>query len=640
VNIRRTWLSNLATIFPYVLFLIAIAAFFAAYIIGETTYALKSLIFVIPVIISAIILLFKSHNNGTFLFNFSTRIRFVHIFLITILLFIISLILLVSLTTRPWSYFIIISLMVGLIFLQIYCERSEWTDYLIIIEVVSLSLDLTWGVSLKYPLYFADTDILYHLNYINMVINTDHISGFGVDYINFPLFHIFNAIGVELTNLSLKNSYFILSGITWQIGIIISYLIFKKFSNSGKFSLIACLILAASQQIIFYGMYSITRSMAFVLALSWLYVILGKPNIKKLFLSFIIMAALILTHHTTVLFLIPVMVVVYIFQKLFGEKSDTSEIQLLPIELLIICFFSYIVFNARQFSDMTIPMWFQAIFTNEHPLVSLTWVTTGSPITSALNAVYFSFALLFSLIGIGATFKKHDLKSKYPIFLGIALASLIFLIFFIYGPSDLIPQFQNALLYRIALIVSPFIMLVITSGIEYCGYISNYKIFKRSGSAFFLVSVLLILMTFFSVIGGANATDNNYVLKKSNKATGYFTNSELDSFMFINDKCDVNSNLYSDWSTIRNEFYLSSFTLRQIIKDGNLSNVTKGYVVFRYGELERTEGLTLTTTGFNSGIYRYNNFGLPASESDIAKKLASKSRIYSDDDVQIYVINQ
>jgi hypothetical protein len=62
----------------------------------------------------------------------------------------------------PLVYFLLIALFSGVLFLQIISVRPKWTDSLIVRQIIILSLNLIWGATLKYPLYFGDTDLLVH----------------------------------------------------------------------------------------------------------------------------------------------------------------------------------------------------------------------------------------------------------------------------------------------------------------------------------------------------------------------------------------------------------------------------------------------------------------------------------------------
>jgi hypothetical protein len=636
----------LSSIFPYMLFLVAGGGFSIAYFIVGPAYAYKSLLYVIPIILAAIIILVRrSQIDGRFMPVNISGFSFVHLFSFTILLFIISIIILISFPTRPLIYFAVVSLISGLIFAQILWKRPESTDYLIIFEIILLSLDLIWGGSIKYPLYFGDTDILRHMSYIDAMIQTGNITNFGAGYGYYPLFHIFNGIGIELTDLSLKNGYFIFSGITWQVGILFAYLIFKKLSNSRTFSLIACLLFATSVHIIFLGMYESSRSLAYVLDLCLLYLIIGRFDVKYVFLLLIAISALILAHHTTVLFFIPVIILVYISQKLFNsDKSGKSNIQWLPIQLLVIAFFSYLLYVASSVLAPFGSGWWNRILTADTS-ININ-IISGNIQGLGVNSIYFSFAVFFSIVGIVAALKNNKLVNKHQSVVGIALVSIVFLLFFVTGPFDIFPQSRYLLLYRLQELVSPFIIYMIAFGLIYLMYFGQSLgryISKSSALMTFFVMGIVVIITFFSTIGGQNGNDNNYISSVSNLGSKYFSNSELTSFSFVKNNCDNDSNLYGDYETIRNEYYFKDFPQKQMIAEGDISYIDEGYLIFRSGELHKVGFLHFSRTRFNSDdpgvIYQYTP-EQSTPQMNIMSRLSAKYCIYSDGNVQLYMVNQ
>jgi hypothetical protein len=446
-------------------------------------------------------------------------------------------------------------------------------------------------------------------------------------------------MGVEITDLSIKNGLFIFFGISWQVGILFAYLIFKKLSNSRMFSLSACLLLATSQQIIFYGMYAITRSLAYVMVLCWIYLILGKPKFKYVLLSFITISALILIHHATVLFFLPIIIIIYVFQILFTrDKLGKSGIQLLPILFLTICFFAYIFYIAYSFTNPTANEWFKIIITPDHNIV-----TSSISNTTWLISIYFSFVLLISLIGIGTAFKNDKFGGTDGNIIGIAFASVIFLLFYISGPLNLIPSVESGLIYRFQLLVAPFIIYIIAYGVNHLMSIEqdfrSYVLKRRTQIPLFTLA-LIVIMIFFSTISISNGDDNSYILRTSNIGSEYFSNSELASFSFVEDNCNSNSNLYGDYQTASNKLFFNDFPNTYEIKGGDISYIADGYLVFRSGELQKTGGLKFSLSGYPEDVNYQYNLENSNTQSNIVDNLSGQTCIYSDNDVQIYIINR
>lgn len=638
MNILRFLKGKIVSLFPFILFQIAEVGFALSFIIGGISYAFKSLIYIAPLLMANIYFVLSrgSQMSKAFIYEKTTRINFLNMFLVTIFLIIISIILLVSFPTRPWGYFIVAPLIAGSIFVQLLCERPTWTDCLILVQISLLSLSIIWGVSLKYPLYFGASDTLIHMHYIDTVVQNGNVTGIGIDYAYFPLYHIFNAVGIEITDLSLRNVVFIFNGIVWQAGILFAYLVFKQFSKSRIFSLLACLLLTVSVDIIFYGMYAGTMAWAYVIFLCWLYLVIRKVNLNYILLSLIVMFTLILTHHTTVLFCIPVAFVIYISQKLFTrDRLGKSTVLLLSTQLLSICFFLYLFYIAVSFAAPVGRTWTQELIM---PAGAQSYGTSSF----GLNAAYYSFVILCYFIAIGAVIRDKKSGNNLWSIGGIALASLIFLVFYVSGPIDLLRQSRVGLLYRLRLLVSPFVIYMVAYGVNqlmHLEYTAGKNIFKRFIQMPILITGLVVVMSVSAMLSGANAADNTYMLRSADKGTQYFKNSELALFSFIENNGDHDLTLYGDWETTRNELYLNEFGTRQIIKSGDISYISVGYLVLRFGELQRTHGLSFATSGYQDTMYRYR-LEQSSSETDIVANLSVKDCAYSNGYTQLYVLSQ
>lgn len=651
MNSQNSAFKNVVALFSYMLLIIAVSGFIVAFKFFGSEMVFKSLFYVIPIILAAVILIFKSQKACSkseseealeLKLESASRLHvsglsFIHLVFTTILLFTISIIILISFPTRPWAYFIVMSLISGLIFLQILYIRPAWTDYLIISEIIMVSLNLIWGVVLKYPLYFGATDILSHLYGINTIVQNFHITDLGADY-NFPLFHIYNAIGVELTGLSLRTGLFVLMGIAWETGILFAYLLFLKFSNSRKFSLIACLLYAMSSPLILYGMYSITRSLAFVLILCCLYLIINKDNYKYVFLSLIIISALILTHHTTIFFFIPILLVVWISKKLFeGDKAGLSGLTILPIMTLSICSLSYLLYIADVFTSSILQQNLIEIMQSVEELGT----KLRSPSQYFLGNISDSLFLFYSLIGIGIAMRQYSLGNKLVSFIIIGLPSLFFLIFYFSDIYSLIPKSSDLLLYRLPILVSPFIIFMVAYGLSYFikfGRNTRQHNFKVYLPVLPVISVIMI--TFFSTLTSANGGDVNYVQRSADVGSTYFTESELTAFSFIKRECNYYSVLYGDHETIRDKYDLPDdvFLTKRVITEGDISYIKEGYLVLRTGELQKSGGLEFSFEGSVDVFYRYH-LSQSNSPTDILNSLSVKDCVYSNSDVRLFNMN-
>jgi len=634
-------INRITSLFPYILLIVAGAGIFIDIFLHRTDIAIASLIWIIPLVLAALILLLSKHNSGIGLAlpSFTSSIKFRHLFLLNVFIFIISLIILISFATRPFEYFIVVSLASGVLFLQVLCKRPGWTDGLIIAELIILSLNLIWGVALKYPLYFADTDSMGHMYIIDVIMNTAHTGSLIPGYEKFQMYHILNAIGVELTGMLLRTALYLVMGIAWQTGTVFAYLIFKKLSNSSNFSLIAAMLFALSSPIIFYGSYAIARSLSVVLFMSLLYLILDnyQKQSKFIFLTIIVMCTLIMTHHLTVLFIIPVLVCIFFFQKVaIRLGQDNTVISATFILLFAICTVAYLIWISFNMMETTLPRTVRTIL--ELDIEIKADPLRGYGAEAVLGIAYYAFILLLCLLGIRRILDCYRSNSSSKNAYIFAVAGIIMLAVYMPGPLDLFPQSQVVLIRRLNLLVSPFIACLAAYGTEYLTSLqSDFKEgIAKSLYVPFLAIVLIVPITFFSFIGTGNAQDTDYFPHIVIADTPYFTDEELTSFSFINENADTAVPLYSDYQTKRNLLAMRNLAFVNIIKGPDISYIQNGYLLLRVGELQRRGVLT-----FNDAERRNYRYRVDSSnpESDIRLSLLPEDKIYCSDKVQTYILH-
>ncbi len=635
-------INRLSSLFPYILLLVAVLGLSFTIIIRRIDLTIFSLTLVIPLILSAVILLINKNINVAEIPEHANRICFSHLFLINSLIFIISLIILVSYSARPLTYFILISLYSGILLLQIINRRQNWTDSLILFQIILLSLNLIWGMTLKYPLYFGDTDTLGHLNLIDTILKTAHVATYNTYYQNYPLYHIFTAIGVEITNLSIRTALFVLMGIAWQVGIIFAFLIFKSITNSPRFALIACLLFASSSQLIFYGSYSIARSLAFVFFLCWIYLIFNKAqkDIRYLLLSLIIMAALITTHHLNVLYVIPVLLVVYICQIFVNRSQQERLINPSFIYLLTISCISYLIWVASSLADSNIPATIHGFLSSDMSLKGGFSLTHGYGFSVVMGTLFYSFVLLLCFLGMRVVIDCFKISHTTQMTGTFALAGFFMLLVYIPGLLYVLPLSDVILPERSALIVSPFVAFLMAYGLRYLYNMkATFLPYSVKTISLPMLSVGLVgITTFFSATSIGNANDTNYLPQTSTINSQYFTESELRSFSFMNNQGDNSLTLYGDYQTQRNNFSLSHFSTRNVIKSGDVSYISDGYLILRIAELQRKEALSFSPDGEGIVVDRYLISKL-IPELDALANSSFGIRIYSDKDVQIYIVH-
>ena len=630
----RLLIRRISNYYPLMLIAVGLTGIIVTGIIlGRSDLAVRSLVLVIPLTLAGSLLIYNSGSHIRLdLVTRCKRLRFGHLTMIFILSIIISIIILYINPIRQLEYFALVSLISGLIFLQILQSDSKVRILIILVEISVLLLSLIWGVTLNYPLYYGWTDILPHLYYIGTIVDTNHINGLGGNYTNFPIFHILISIAAQVGSLPIQTTLFIVMGLIWPIGIIITYLIFKNFVDSIPLVLIGCLFFALNAEVIQYGMYTITRSLAFIFYLYILLLLISpyKNQLKAVFLQIVFVIALVLTHHYTALLIAFIFILLFIITNYIVKTPREYRISGKFVFLYGAALFSYLVIVANIFTKNDLVsklLSYSSEGTN----------TVGEVVTDPLHALSFivnnSYAgILFflSLLGIGYILMKTKEKTRKDYIL--VLICLIPLIFYIPGQEYFLLIADVFLLYRFKLLLAPFVVFGMAIGVRYL--LSWIDVTKRSKGhshklMVSLCTVIVIGATFSSILSNSNSVDSDD-LNYNNVDSGYFSTPEITSMLFMHNNAHHSIPLYSDYYVIRDRYHLHDFDSLKILTSGKTSYIQEGYVILRVNELYSKGSLE-----FSDGPYSLSE---TPTYANIVFNLQREGAIYDNRAIKIYII--
>jgi len=521
----------------------------------QPSLLVTSMVITIPIIITILVIpKFQWNDDGIFSINLS-RVTQQHpkIFLILYTLgFTVSIIILYVYPYRPIIYFLLVCGLFILIFLQITSNNCSTTT--ILLEISLLMINIIYGVTLKYPYYFGMTDIFGHIAFSDYIYNYGTLipPDYELTYANFPLFHILIATGTHIINLNIRLSYFLINGLIFLLTIPFLYLIFNNKIKNRQVSLLTCLLFIGSAEVIFYGAYFVTRTIAFIGFIILFYLLLrlseNKKNIQYLILANIIALFILLVHQVSILQIFFLLIIFIIIQYLVIYSNK----QPIYFYFYFICIFiTYWFYSAWDFLKILIlsrtNQAFWADITPSNAVSSVSSVTSDSLVPfwliDSLNWVLNSFNvpifLFFALIGIGSLLKNK--KSKFGLIFSIFSLSLIF--FYIPSPLNSVWQYMRLLgFYRIALLVSPFMAFVMAYGVYII--LSNKNNPTRNKKIYFITIALIYIFCFSSITTGLIARDNPDLWP--DYWNPYFKTSELDSFRYIENYARTGENLIVD----------------------------------------------------------------------------------------------
>lgn len=623
--------------------------------LGRPDLAARGSYLAIPAILVALIAIPRDSRIKESLIATSARLHlssrsFLRVTLIFVVLYLISFCLLIGSELKPLPYFCLIAIMSGLIFVEILSTEQTHSGrkVIILLQIVLLSLNFIFGQTLKLPLYFGGGgDVLFHMRFVDAIVESGHVTAAMGGYQQFPLFHILGANGTLLTGLDPQTSYFLLGGLAFIISVPLVYLLVSQATKDIHLPLVAALIYSQSQVFLFGGMYICPRNIAFVLFLLTLHLLIqGRKRLCFGIIAVALVPALVFMHQITLAYISATLLVLIIIELLLYRRPNY-----IGYTYLIIFTVAYLAYwhytGALSYAVTTVSPEIAAPPPGVAPPpeyghlrgpLGLIWIPPAARvpqepiIVSALR--YADFSILAFMVVLGIVSQLYKRGKENPSGTTFALLALVAFPFYFPGPLTLFPTLF--LLMRLTILVSPFIVFAAAEGILALTRRSIHGQRLKSTAVFALSLLLIPLLSFFSATILANEPDLNIGKIVSTHSRSYYTEAELTSFSFVT-KYRGELGVYSDYYTQR---YFTGYANIPTISSMNISNtslINEGYFLLRREELEsrgQLVFLTGTTIGFWPEPYTYR----ADHASSIEVMLEERDKIFDNNAVQIYYL--
>jgi hypothetical protein len=617
------------------------AGLLVTFIIGRLDLTIRALGVGIPLLFAAIYVMLNrrkwiEEKEELLPLNFLNQRNW---FLIFLLIFIFSLIALVMGDYRAWYYFVLMAVLGLIVLLQVLSKAPS--PALVIIEVILISLDLSLGTTLKYPLYFSNTDYFGHIfisqiTYLSGHVMPDDLKS-GYNY--FPFYHILVAISTNIFGLALDRSLYIITGVIYSLNVLFVFLFFNSFLKYKQITLLICLFYVFNWTVIEYDAYVITRTLAFVGFSCLLYLlarIVKSDQTEKLkfkIISLFMTLFILLMHLPSFPHLILVLGLIFLLERIVSGEINTKTNFVL---FFIVIFLAYSIYVATNFTDTLLLQTFTE--SNFDTLEFKENILPGNEISFIYN---YADVFIFIFVAIvGVAFILQNNRKNY--ILVSALTALVMIIISIPSPLQMITQVMNLFqAFRIIIIITPFLAF----GIAFGFYVLWKSQAKSRINRIIFNSSLVFLMAFYFFASVAVHISNDCNDFSWKKIREYFTSSELQSFNYINEFVPFDSEISSDYYTSRyfrkDKFskseelglsYYDSSTINHVTNIFENKLIQNEYFVFRRAEYE-FEGLLFgtETSRASSGVKEYPIEGI---QKQLDENL--KNRIFSNKSVEIY----
>lgn len=634
-------LERLAGIFPYLILLTYIAGCIFCLLIDRISYLVNGSILAIPAIIGSFAFVFIKRKDidltGTlevFPYHRSASPQlFFAVFMSTILVFLVA-------PTNSVLGLIGVLVLYAVIFIQIISARMR--PAMVLAEIM-LTLAITiYSYTLRPALYFGTTDLMPHSYMATITYLSGHVipAELGT-YTYFPLYHVFVTLSSHMLGLDIETALFVTTGLIFSTTVLFLYYLVSSIFRNDQITLLVVLAYAMNADVIFYGTYVVTRTMAYVGFLILLYLVysmtetkpdtmyaITRPATRRVF-AVIMVVFILLTHQVSMPMIIALAGLLLLLERLIDARRHMSPAFLMvPISL----FASYWLFVAYPFVKDLFPRADLSVYQN---IVLTDAVNQGW--NFLLSQIDTLFVVFFALLG--AIYLIWKQQPGYSIVFG--MLGLIAIILNV--PSVLTVVFQLVSVLRIerfAILFLPVLTIAIGVGI----YVLIRYLAALNLSPRWVGAVMIILIVLYGVSSlGSVRGEPSYVRYS-------FNQDEITGFDYVLENVPSGSVLHTDYYTLRfferkkiNEserLGLPYYTTCLIAQDLNISG-DSGYIILpddqlRRGGLYLGEEAVMEETEFNpeKGLRPY----LPTEENvkNVTSMLSAADRVYSNTGIDIF----
>lgn len=309
-----------------------VLSIFVIIFIGRIIYTLPLFLTFLSCIIWLII---RKHSNLQFK-ELSSNSIFLSLIVIFLLLFSCNVLFVYfrpNLYERPLSYFLVSSIMAGIISLEIlFSKKNQY--YLILFQIIIMGLFLAWSQILIFP-SLVGIDPWWHKMFTSTILQINHIPENYI-YSRLPMFHLLIASTSLLTTFDYKVATMLSVSLVQIIcNVLFIFLLGKYLFNSYKTGLLASLLLSISNMHIFMSYWSIPNSFAAIFILPIFYILFklsNKQRVSSILILLIFQYTMILTHALTSTCMAILLVISWLgsilYNKVYYTKTVLASISL------------------------------------------------------------------------------------------------------------------------------------------------------------------------------------------------------------------------------------------------------------------------------------------------------------------------
>ena len=491
---------------------------------------------------------------------------------------------------RPPSYFILISLLAGIIAIEILYFKEGAPVWSILLKILLLSANIRAGIYYNFPSIMG-ADAYWHAKMAQLITNTGFVPPFEIieGYFYYPIFHIVASVTQIVCQIDIKDALFCSFGLVSIISTIFIYLIGKQLAGP-QVGLLATLLANVSDAIINRGITNINPgSLVLCYSLLILYLVFKeKHRVINSSLIILITLLVVISHQLSTFVCFICLASIYVgksaYKIIYKHKESviitTSYLLLFGVAMQSYWMHTY-VHKGQNFFDWLLG-----------PLISILRSGTEFGCEMAVTyAIYYStltnilfhlgyLILLFFAIG-GTLFW---LSSKEDKKISIVAAVIVLFIFIyaipVFAINNMLPGRWFSFIYVfLAMLASAYIFKII-------------QLIKFDYNKIFAVFSIIVIISFF-MLTTPNINKDNPLYAKERGSRTMFKASEISALTTIND-------LYSGIIKVDISYVggiVRQMTIRSTVERFDVEYITHPDII------EEKEGtlILLRSSGFSIG---------------------------------------
>lgn len=436
----------------------------------------------------------------------------------------------VDLYTRPLIFFVLISLGVSLLGIDIIFSDIK-NSYFMIFKILLISTLLSASAYFISP-YPIGSDPWKHAEYIEIFLQFHHITvpiNLSNYYCNYPLTHLLICAIDLIGNLTVKESMFII-GMILILSTGFVYLIAKNLTDDVHLAMLSLLLLNFAESHIQWSIEIIAMSFGIAIYTMIIYLITEIHKRNKFVHSCIILLLffiMVWTHTVSSFISLISIIAIYIgnltYMHIYRKKQCRGfGINHTLFALLAILMIYHWMDPAYPFLESISRGFEQALFNEAKLLDRSLSPNSENSLESILNIIGFLMYIFFGIIGsLYYLSRSCTDKLKVSIIFMLIILFFWFFAFPIIGIRNILPNRWPAFIY---------VSLVIFSG---KGLISISNFIDNTYYKYTFILLILFSSSFFMITAPSSDTDSPIYAKELNQRL-IWTQSEMELFEKIN----------------------------------------------------------------------------------------------------------